>query len=135
MHNNLTAKAGLSQLIIIDTQTRLITAMSQDALLPAIKNISILAQAAALLAVPAIVTEQYSKGLGHTLPELLALLPNIRPVEKIAFSCVAALHHCSHEQKKGQRLRRGNGQNVSQAALWNQDRIEILGDRRANACA
>jgi nicotinamidase-related amidase len=89
MHNNLTAKAGLSQLIIIDTQTRLITAMPQDALLPAIKNISILAQAAALLAVPAIITEQYSKGLGHTLPELLALLPNIRPVEKIAFSCMA----------------------------------------------
>lgn len=82
-------KADLSQLVVIDTQTKLITAMTQDALQASIKNTAILAQAAALLAVPVIVTEQYPKGLGNTVPELLALLPNIKAVEKLSFSCVA----------------------------------------------
>lgn len=81
--------AGLSQLVIVDTQTRLITAMQQDELKFTIKNINILAQAASVLAVPAIITEQYPKGLGNTVPELLALLPNIKVVEKLSFSCMA----------------------------------------------
>lgn len=87
--SNLIADAGLSQLIIIDMQTRLVTAMSQDALQTAVKNTSILAQAAVLLAVPTIITEQYPAGLGHTVPELLALLPSVKPVEKISFSSMA----------------------------------------------
>lgn len=82
-------KAGLSQLVIIDTQTKLITAMSQEALQICIKNTAILAQAASMLAVPTIITEQYPKGLGNTIPELLALLPNIKAVEKLSFSCLA----------------------------------------------
>ena len=81
-------RAGLSQLVVIDTQTKLITAMPQDALQACIKNIGILAQAAKLLSVPTIITEQYPKGLGNTVPELLALLPNIKPVEKRSFSCM-----------------------------------------------
>jgi len=81
--------AGLSQLVIVDTQTRLITAMPQDELQSTVKNIGILAQAAKLLAVPTIITEQYPKGLGHTLPELLAMQPNVKPVEKLSFSCMA----------------------------------------------
>jgi nicotinamidase-related amidase len=81
--------AGLSQMVIIDMQTRLCTAMPQDALQTSIKNTGILAQAASLLAVPVIVTEQYPNGLGNTLPEILSLLPNINPVEKLSFSCLA----------------------------------------------
>lgn len=82
-------KADLSQLVIIDTQTKLITAMPQDALHASVKNTSILAQAASMLAVPTIISEQYPKGLGITIPELLALLPAIKPVEKLSFSCLA----------------------------------------------
>jgi len=85
----LMANAGLSQLIIIDMQTRLVTAMPQDALQTSIKNTSILAQAAVLLTIPTIITEQYPSGLGHTIPELLALLPSVKPVEKISFSSIA----------------------------------------------
>lgn len=83
------SKAGLSQLIIIDMQTRLLTAMQHDAMQAVIKNCGILAQAAAMLEVPVIVTEQYPKGLGNTVPELLDFLPNIKPVEKLTFSCMA----------------------------------------------
>jgi len=86
---SLLIKAGLSQLVIIDTQTKLITAMPQEALQACIKNIGILAQASSMLAIPTIITEQYPKGLGNTMPELLALLPNIKAVEKLSFSCMA----------------------------------------------
>src|SRR5450830_552991 len=93
MADNRMSRAGLSQLIIIDLQTRLLTAMPQDAMQAVIKNCGILAQAAAMLEVPVIVTEQYPKGLGNTVPELLALLtlksPKIKTVEKLTFSCMA----------------------------------------------
>jgi nicotinamidase-related amidase len=63
--------------------------MPQDELQSTIKNIGILAHVAKLLAVSAIISEQYPKGLGHTLPELLAILQNVKPVEKLTFSCMA----------------------------------------------
>ena len=81
--------ADLSQLVIVDTQTKLITAMPQTELQACLKNTGILAQAANLLAVTTIVTEQYPKGLGNTVPELLAFLPNLNAVEKLSFSCMA----------------------------------------------
>lgn len=83
------ANVSLSQLVIIDMQTRLIAAMPPDLMHTSIKNAEILAQAAAMLDVPAIITEQYPKGLGNTAPELLALLPSLKPVEKLTFSCTA----------------------------------------------
>lgn len=87
---NLLVRAGLSQLIIVDMQTRLMTAMPDDGSQAAIKNVGILAQASAMLEVPVIITEQYSKGLGNTVPEILALLPvSLKPVEKLTFSCMA----------------------------------------------
>ena len=89
MRNSLIAKAELSQLVILDMQTRLITIMPQEAMQAVIKNCGILASAATLLAVPTIITEQYPKGLGHTKSDLLALLPSIKPVEKISFSSMA----------------------------------------------
>ncbi len=89
MAGNQTSRAGLSQLIFIDLQTRLLSAMPQEAMQAVIRNCGILAQAAEMLEVPVIVSEQYPKGLGNTAPELLAFLPNIKPVEKLTFSCMA----------------------------------------------
>jgi nicotinamidase-related amidase len=89
MAGNQTSRAGLSQLIFIDLQTRLLSAMPQEAMQTVIRNCGILAQAAAMLEVPVIISEQYPKGLGNTAPELLAFLPNIKPVEKLTFSCMA----------------------------------------------
>jgi nicotinamidase-related amidase len=88
-HANLVARAGLSQLLIVDMQTRLSTVMSQDTMQATIKNCGIIATAATMLEVPIVVSEQYPKGLGNTVPELLALLPAIKPVEKTTFSCLA----------------------------------------------
>lgn len=88
-HTHLMAHAGLSQLIVVDMQTRLRTVMQQDAMQATIKNCELLATAAKILEVPVVVSEQYPKGLGNTVPELLALLPDIKPVEKTTFSCSA----------------------------------------------
>ncbi len=80
------AKIELSQLVIIDMQTKLINAMQLDAMQAVIKNCGILAQAAILLAVPTIVTEQYPQGLGETLPEIKQYIGANKPIEKTAFS-------------------------------------------------
>jgi nicotinamidase-related amidase len=85
----LKADVTLSQLVMIDVQSRLATVMPADAMQSVLKNCSILAQTAQLLGVAIIMTEQYPKGLGHTVPDLSALMPNIVPVEKTAFSCLA----------------------------------------------
>jgi nicotinamidase-related amidase len=85
-----------SQLAVIDVQERLASVMPEDALQAVVKNCGILLQAAALLEIPALYTEQYPKGLGHTVPQLMPwLTPQIR-VEKTAFSCCEEPTFCRH---------------------------------------
>lgn len=50
-------------------------------------RIATLVQAAHLLGVPIIVTEQYPQGLGHTVPEIAGYFPaGAAPIEKLSFS-------------------------------------------------
>lgn len=51
-----------------------------------IKNISILIEAMKILDVPIVVTEQYPRGLGHTVEELSAILGKHELFEKNCFS-------------------------------------------------
>jgi nicotinamidase-related amidase len=93
-NTSLKAQVNLSQLVIIDMQPKLAAVMPTDAMQTVLKHCSILAQAATMLEVPVTLTEQYPKGLGHTLPELTALLATasvhqVQPVEKTAYSCLA----------------------------------------------
>ena len=74
-----------SLLTAVDLQTRLLPAMSDPERIVA--RSSIMLRGAAALGVDIAVTEQYPKGLGHTLPELAACLPEGAPViEKSCFS-------------------------------------------------
>jgi nicotinamidase-related amidase len=78
-------------LVLCDVQERLFPAMDADHREEVMRNIKVLATSARRLAVPILVTEQYPKGLGHTLQELLDTLgPGVEPTEKVAFSCCAA---------------------------------------------
>lgn len=95
-HQHLTAKAGLSQLILVDMQTGLIPAMAADAMPAVIKNCIILATAATLFELPVVLTEQYPAGLGYTVPALLAVLPKIKAVDKLTFSAMAEVK-CSRQ--------------------------------------
>jgi len=75
-----------SVLCVIDVQERLVAAMPEGDRVVA--RCGRLAEAARLLDVPALLTEQYPRGLGPTVPALATLLP--RPVEKMTFSCCGA---------------------------------------------
>jgi nicotinamidase-related amidase len=53
-------------------------------------NAGVLVQAAKLLGVPVLVTEQYPKGLGRTVPEVAGHLDGVTPIEKVCFSAADA---------------------------------------------
>lgn len=55
-----------------------------------VANVKILVSSARRLGVPVLVTEQYPKGLGRTLPEVRSLLGEAPPFEEMAFSCAEA---------------------------------------------
>ena len=79
-----------SALVVIDVQERLFPAMDADHREEVMRNLKVLTAAARRLHLPTVVTEQYPKGLGHTLPELREALPaGIEPIQKVAFSCWA----------------------------------------------
>lgn len=85
------ARASDSILVLVDVQVQLSAAMPESARERVLRNSGILLQAAALLNIPLLVTEQYPKGLGHTEASLTALLPSHTPlIEKTCFSCCAA---------------------------------------------
>lgn len=75
-------------LLVVDIQEKLIGAMSDPEGTRA--RARWLLAATAELALPTVISEQYPKGLGHTLAELLAVAPASRSGGKSHFSCVAA---------------------------------------------
>jgi isochorismate hydrolase len=78
--------APLSQLVMIDMQVKLASVMQAEALQSVVKNCGVLAQAAHLISVPTVLTEQYPQGLGETIPEIRQHLPNCKLIAKTAFS-------------------------------------------------
>jgi nicotinamidase-related amidase len=79
--------AADSVLVVIDIQDRLLAKIPTAAAL--VRNTAFLLDAAALLCVPAVGTEQYPKGLGPTTAEIARRLP-VSPPAKTAFSCCGA---------------------------------------------
>jgi nicotinamidase-related amidase len=79
-------------------QVALVVVDVQDAFRPAIadldsiaQRIATMVQAANLLKIPVLVTEQYPQRLGRTVKEILDVLPpDLRIVDKTAFSCCGA---------------------------------------------
>jgi nicotinamidase-related amidase len=72
-------------LLVIDMQERLFPVMHEKEKL--LRNMLKLIRGAQVLEIPVILTEQYPKGLGPTLPEVKELLPDIKPIEKVSFNC------------------------------------------------
>jgi nicotinamidase-related amidase len=78
-------KAEEAGLIIIDIQDKLATSMKlKDQV---VANTLHLIETAKLLQIPVLLTEQYPKGLGLTLPEIREALPAYEPFEKLSFDC------------------------------------------------
>jgi nicotinamidase-related amidase len=77
-----------SCLLIIDVQERLIGAMSESP--PVLENCAWLIRLAQTLNIPLLVSEQYPRGLGATVPSLKTLFRSEALMEKVHFSCVAS---------------------------------------------
>lgn len=95
MNRAILCQKAESQLVLIDMQQRLGSVMDQAALQATLKNCAILLQAARLLEIPTIYTEQYPQGLGTTMAELAPWLPTENRVEKTCFSCCEESDFCA----------------------------------------
>ena len=72
-------------LAIIDVQEKLMSVMARKERV--INNMIKLIHLSKLYQLPVILTEQYPKWLGHTLPELHDVLPSYEPIDKLHFNC------------------------------------------------
>ena len=71
--------------VVIDIQERLFPHMFNKTQLE--MNVQILLSGLEILGIPVLLTEQYSKGLGSTIPSIKSSLVKTRPIEKLTFSC------------------------------------------------
>ncbi|HEY3972665.1 MAG TPA: hydrolase [Candidatus Sulfotelmatobacter sp.] len=80
-------------LIVIDIQEKLLPPIYQCEQL--VRNAQVLIRAAGILKIPALVSTQYAKGLGGTVPELTSLLAGTEAIDKTLFSCFGSDEFCS----------------------------------------
>ncbi|PYX29766.1 MAG: isochorismatase [Acidobacteria bacterium] len=80
-------------LIVVDIQSKLLPPIWEKERL--VRNSQLLIRLAGILKIPAIVSTQYAKGLGETVPEIAALLPDVTPIDKMMFSCFGSDVFCS----------------------------------------
>lgn len=73
-------------LLVIDVQEKLARVICGRERLVA--NLQKLIVGIQVLGVPLIITEQYPRGLGETLPEVARCIPNVQPLPKLSFSCL-----------------------------------------------
>ena len=79
--------AELCCLVVVDIQAKLNPVMFDPARVPS--GAAKLLKGAEILGVPALLSEQYPKGIGATVDELRGLMPTGCPIEKDTFSCLA----------------------------------------------
>jgi nicotinamidase-related amidase len=88
MSVSLAFDASNSALVLIDVQERFLSAVPEIAEdQPCGRHCRILLEAAAILRIPRLITEQYPKGLGPTLPHLVAVAEQVPRLAKMHFSC------------------------------------------------
>lgn len=82
-----TVRAADAVFVMVDMQCALAEAMARRAAV--VGTAALLARAARILGVPVLVTRQYPRGLGDTVPEFAAVLGEHEPIDKVTFSCLA----------------------------------------------
>jgi nicotinamidase-related amidase len=80
-------------LIVVDMQEKLLPPIWEKERL--VKNVQLLIRLAGLLKIPALVTTQYAKGLGDTVPAIAEMLPNTQAIDKLMFSCFGSDAFCA----------------------------------------
>jgi nicotinamidase-related amidase len=74
-----------SAAVIIDIQERLLPHMHDDQII--LQNNLKLIAGLQILSVPLVITQQYTRGLGVTVPSIVSMFQEFRYIEKISFSC------------------------------------------------
>jgi len=80
-------------LVVIDIQEKLLPPIFQKEQL--VRNAQLLIRAAGILKLPTLVSTQYAKGLGGTVPQVASLLAGTQPIDKTLFSCFGSDVFCS----------------------------------------
>ncbi len=80
-------------LVVIDIQEKLLPPIFQKEQL--VRNAGLLIRAAGILKIPALVSTQYAKGLGGTVPEIASLLAGTEAIDKTPFSCFGSEAFCA----------------------------------------
>jgi nicotinamidase-related amidase len=80
-------------LIVVDVQSKLLPPIWEKERL--VRNSQLLIRLAGVLKIPSLVSTQYAKGLGNTIPEITSLLPDTMPIDKTMFSCFGSDVFCS----------------------------------------
>lgn len=86
-------EADQCALIVVDIQEKLLPPIFEKERL--LKNSQLLIRLAGILKIPTLVSTQYAKGLGNTVPEIASLLPENQPTDKLMFSCFGSDVFCS----------------------------------------
>ncbi|HEX4786657.1 MAG TPA: isochorismatase family protein, partial [Candidatus Sulfotelmatobacter sp.] len=86
-------EAAQCALLVIDIQEKLLPPIFQKEQL--VRNAQLLIRAAGILKIPALLSTQYAKGLGGTVPEVASLLLGTQAVDKTLFSCFGSDVFCS----------------------------------------
>jgi len=85
--------ASQCALVVIDIQEKLLPPIFQKDQL--VRNSQLLIRAAGILKIPTLMSTQYAKGLGGTVPEVASLLPGVEAIDKTLFSCFGSDAFCS----------------------------------------
>ncbi|HQL44454.1 MAG TPA: isochorismatase family protein [Spirochaetota bacterium] len=75
-------------LFVIDVQDSLFNSMEYEMRRKVAKNVAILIELAKQYNLPIVVTEQYRKGLGSTIKEVMDKLEGVVPFDKLTFDCM-----------------------------------------------
>ncbi len=93
-----------SVMVFLDIQERLIAVVEGNSTAKVVNNSSRLLQAAQLLGIPVLFTEQYSRRLGNTHRTLLDARPTDSTiVEKTSFSACDSEKFCNYLEKTGRK--------------------------------
>lgn len=80
-------------LVVIDIQQKLLPPIFNKEQL--VRNTSLLVRLAKILNIPTLLTTQYAKGLGATVPEIASLMDGVEAIDKVDFSCFGKDTFCS----------------------------------------
>lgn len=80
-------------LAVIDLQEKLLPPIWEKDRM--VRNSEVLIRMANLMHIPVLVSTQYAKGLGQTIPEIASLLNGAKVVDKLEFGCFGNGDYCS----------------------------------------